>query len=137
LRQLPGGERYRALAVLAPGEPLLLRSGSHLAVEDERHRRIVKDRVDSEYPHELPVPQIDRANPGVPSQAWIVEAVSTGPGWTRRWNTKCAACTRDSRAATGWRSGTTPSRPARTSRRRRSSPTPSWHGEAAPRPASP
>src|SRR5207245_2907446 len=104
-RQLPGRERHRSLAVLAPGEPLLLGGGGHLAIQDERDRRIVKDRVDTQYPHDLPIPQIDRANPRVRSVAWNAEAASTGPGSTRRWSTRSAACSRAVREVGGSRSG--------------------------------
>jgi hypothetical protein len=34
LGELPGGERDRTLAVLAPGEPLLLGGSDRLAVDD-------------------------------------------------------------------------------------------------------
>ncbi len=51
LGQLPGGERHRTLAVLAPGEPLLLRGGNRLAVDDQRGSGIVEQGVDAEDLH--------------------------------------------------------------------------------------
>jgi hypothetical protein len=51
LGQLPGGERHRRLAVLAPGEPLLLGRGDDLPVDHQRRRRIVEHSVDAEYSH--------------------------------------------------------------------------------------
>ncbi len=40
-----------AATVLAPGEPLLLGGRHYLAVDDQRRRQVVKDRIDSENPH--------------------------------------------------------------------------------------
>src|SRR5690606_16558471 len=51
LGQLPGREGDRALAVLAPAEPLLLRGSDDLAVDDEGSRRVVIDRIDAENSH--------------------------------------------------------------------------------------
>jgi hypothetical protein len=39
--------------VLAPAEPFLLRCRDDPAVDDERRRRIVKDRVDAENSHQF------------------------------------------------------------------------------------
>ena len=50
-RLLPGGERHRPLAVLAPGEALLLGGRRHRAVDDQRSRRVVKDRIDPQHAH--------------------------------------------------------------------------------------
>jgi hypothetical protein len=51
LGQLPRGERNGTLAVLAPAEPLLLRSRHHLTVDDQGGGRIVEDRVDTQNSH--------------------------------------------------------------------------------------
>jgi hypothetical protein len=51
LGQLPRGERDRPLAVLAPAEPFLLRGRDHLTVNDQRRRRIMEDRVDTQNSH--------------------------------------------------------------------------------------
>nr|KEP23200.1 hypothetical protein DA06_10895 [Georgenia sp. SUBG003] len=52
LRQLPGGERHRPLAVLAAAEPLLLRGGDDPPVDHQGCGRVVKQGVDSQYAHE-------------------------------------------------------------------------------------
>src|SRR5690606_17427601 len=49
--QFPGGERDRTLAVLDPGEALLLRGGNHPAVRDQAGSRVVVDGVDAERVH--------------------------------------------------------------------------------------
>src|SRR3954467_6755826 len=54
LRQLPGGERHRAVAVLSPGEALLLSGCHHPTVDDERDRGVVEQRVDAEHAHGAP-----------------------------------------------------------------------------------
>ena len=51
LGQLPGRERHRRLAVLAPAEALLLGRRDDRAVHDERGGRVVEDRVDAEHSH--------------------------------------------------------------------------------------
>ena len=56
LRQLPGRERHRPLAVLAPAEPFLLRGSHDPPVHDQRGRGVVEDRVDSEHPHQAGTP---------------------------------------------------------------------------------
>ena len=45
LGQLPGGEGHRQLAVLAPGEPLLLGRRHHLAVDDQGSGRVMEDSI--------------------------------------------------------------------------------------------
>jgi hypothetical protein len=52
--QLPRRERHRPLAVLAAAEALLLGRRDDLAVDDQRRRRIVEDRVDTEDSHAVP-----------------------------------------------------------------------------------
>src|SRR5690606_38645798 len=49
--QFPGGECYRALAVLAPIEPFFLRGGDYATVHDERGGLVVKDGVDAQDTH--------------------------------------------------------------------------------------
>ena len=51
LGQLPGGERHRQLAVLAPGEALLLGRGHHLAVDHQGRGRVVEDSVHTKDTH--------------------------------------------------------------------------------------
>jgi len=51
LGQLPGRERDRALAVLAPAEPFFLGRRDNLAVDHEGRRGIVINRVDTEHTH--------------------------------------------------------------------------------------
>ena len=51
LRQLPGRERHRRLAVLAPREALLLGGRHDLAVDDERGGGVVEDGVDAQHLH--------------------------------------------------------------------------------------
>ncbi len=56
LRQLPGGEGYRALAVFAAAEPLLFRGGNDLTVNHKGRRGIVEYGDDSQHPHTLGLP---------------------------------------------------------------------------------
>ena len=51
LGQLPGGEWHRRLAVLAPGEALLLGRGHHLAVDHQGGGRVVEHRVHTKDTH--------------------------------------------------------------------------------------
>jgi hypothetical protein len=51
---LPGAERHRFLAVLAPGKALLLGCSDYFAVYDEGGGGVMKDSVDSEDQHLKP-----------------------------------------------------------------------------------
>ncbi len=49
--QLPGGEGHRPFAVLAAAEPLLFGRCDDPSVDDQRRRRVVEDRVDTQNLH--------------------------------------------------------------------------------------
>jgi hypothetical protein len=51
LGQFPRRERDRPLAVLAPAESFFLRRRDHMAVNDQRCRRIMEDRIDTQNTH--------------------------------------------------------------------------------------
>ena len=53
LGQLPRRERHGRPCRACDGEPLLLGGGDHLAVDDERGRRIVEHSVDPQHPQRL------------------------------------------------------------------------------------
>ena len=79
LGQLPGGERHRRLAVLAPGEPLLLGGGHHLAVDHQGRGRVVEDSVHTEDTHLVILCTIVQA--GVPRDpAWPATSVGDRTG---------------------------------------------------------
>ena len=68
LRQLPGRERHRPLAVLAPAEALLLGGGNDLAVHHQGGGRVVEQGVDAENTHEPHLPSRRRFNTGSPEK---------------------------------------------------------------------
>ncbi len=55
LGQLPRGERDGPLTVLAAVEPLFLRGRHDFSVDDQRHGRIVEERVDAQDFHRRPL----------------------------------------------------------------------------------
>ena len=55
--QLPCRKRHAGLRVLAACKALLFGRRDDHAVDDQRGRRIVKDRIDTQYPHVRPMPK--------------------------------------------------------------------------------
>jgi hypothetical protein len=56
LGQFPCGEGHRSLAVFAAAEPLFLGRRHNLAVDQQRGRRVVKNRVYTQYSHRGAIP---------------------------------------------------------------------------------
>jgi hypothetical protein len=84
LGQLPGRERHRRLAVLAPREALLFRRRHRPTVDDEGRGGVVEDRVDAEDLHQRRGLSEKRfsSNEAVPGGVTDVTAIPK-PAWLR------------------------------------------------------